>query len=420
MTYVDVVIVGAGPYGLSIAAHLKAHSVDFRIFGQPMQMWREHMPKGMRLKSEGFASSLSDPDSSFTLEAYCNEKGIPYAHTGLPVPLDVFSSYGMEFQKRFVPELVQKQVESVSRSEGGFRVRLEDGSLISSRRVIIATGLTNYEYTPTVLAKLPEEFMTHSSRHHEVDKFQGMEIAIVGAGASALDLAAAMYEAGSKPQVIARKPRIRFHDPPDPKGPSLKTRLRAPMTGIGPGWQLVFFAHAPLLFRKMPQDFRLRKVRQTLGPAPCWFTKQQVVGKVPMHVGVQIKEAVVRNGRVSLELVEDSGARKALEVDHVISATGYKVDLGRLTFLDSKLYSAIQLIERTPVLSSNFESSVPGLYFVGIPAANTFGPLLRFAVGAEFTAPRIARHLAKSAKRKATSESVTNVEITADDRMAVR
>ena len=152
MTKCDVAIIGAGPYGLSIAAHLKARGVDFRIFGHPMRTWLAHMPKGMRLKSEGFASSLYDPDSTFTLESYCKDHGIPYARIGLPVPLEVFASYGLEFQRRFVPELEGKLVSSLQRSAEGFCIRLEDGKLISARRVVTAIGLTHYDYLPPVLA----------------------------------------------------------------------------------------------------------------------------------------------------------------------------------------------------------------------------------------------------------------------------
>src|SRR6201987_879233 len=98
----DVAIVGAGPYGLSLAAHLAAQNIAFRIFGPAMDTWRSAMPAGMYLKSEGFASSLSDPGKTFTLAHYSTANGIPYADTGLPVPLKVFNDYCVEFQRRFV------------------------------------------------------------------------------------------------------------------------------------------------------------------------------------------------------------------------------------------------------------------------------------------------------------------------------
>jgi thioredoxin reductase len=421
MTKCDVAIIGAGPYGLSIAAHLKARGVDFRIFGHPMHTWLTHMPKGMRLKSEGFASSLYDQDSTFTLQAYCKEKGIAYAHIGLPVPLEVFASYGLEFQRRFVPELENKLVDALRRFAGGFQIRLEDGAVISARRVVMAVGLTHYEYMPPNLSILPEKFVTHSARHNTVDHFKGREVAVVGAGASALDLAALLHQAGARVQVVARRPVIRFHDPPDNLEPSFIDRLRTPVTGIGPGWKLFWCTNAPLLFRQMPQEFRFDKVRRILGPAPCWFIKEQVVGKVPLNVGVTVTEAKVQNGRVSLQLTDSAGTQTALVTDHVITATGYKVDLRRLAFMDSNLQSAVKSVEQTPVLSSNFESSVPGLYFVGASAANTFGPLLRFAFGAGFTARRLSRHLAKSADRKSVlNESNANVEAAQRDEVAVR
>jgi cation diffusion facilitator CzcD-associated flavoprotein CzcO len=393
----DITVVGAGPYGLSIAAHLKAQGVKFRIFGRPMHTWRAHMPKGMHLKSEGFASSLSDP-SGFTLEAYCKEKNLPYAHTGLPVPLEVFSAYGMEFQRRFVGDLDPNMVESIQPSQDGFHIRVEGGQVFSSRRVVVASGLANYEYTPPILAALPEELMTHSARHSDVEKFRGREVIVVGAGASAIDIAALLHQAGAKVQVVARRAKIRFHDPPAGATPSLMQRLRHPITGIGPGWGLYFLVNAPLVFRKMPLEYRLNKVRTTLGPAPGWFVKQQVVGQMPLLEGHSIASATVRNGRVVLKVIDHAGIEKTILGDHVIAATGYKVDLNRLHFLDADMRASIKAVERTPVLNSNFECSVPGLYFVGVSAANSFGPLLRFAFGASFTARRISRHLAKAAK----------------------
>ena len=411
MSVCDVAIIGAGPYGLSIAAHLRVRSVDFRIFGNPMHTWLTHMPKGMRLKSEGFASSLYDPDSEFTLAQYCRQEGIPYSDIGLPVPLETFTSYGLAFQRRFVPELENKVVVKIERSSEGFQLGLGNGEIVGARRVVMAVGLSHYEYVPPVLSELPEEFLSHSARHHVLDQFKGREVAVVGAGASALDVAALLHHAGASVQVVARKPAIRFHDPPEQLAPSLIERLRMPPTGIGPGWKLWWCTNAPWLFRHMPEQFRLDAVRRVLGPAPGWFIKEQVVGKVPFNLGVTITQAIVQNGRVSLQLTDGAGTQRTLVTDHVIAATGYKVDLRRLTFVCANVMAEIRSVEHTPVLSSNFQSSVPGLYFVGTSAANTFGPLLRFAFGARFTAERLSRHLAKSASRsRALARSTPGIQ----------
>lgn len=395
MSGVDVAVIGAGPYGLSVAAHMKASGIDFRIFGRPMNTWTTRMPQGMRLKSEGFASSLSDPDSRFTIGNYCEQEGLPYAHVGLPVPLETFASYGRAFQRRFVPEVEDKLVSCVRQSANGFQIQLEDGEIVDARKIVVAAGICHFESVPSVFARLPSELVTHSSRHSNLDHFKGREVAIVGAGASALDLAALLHEAGARVHLVARTPVIRFHDPPEIPRPLWK-RIRFPMTGIGSGWKPFFCVNAPSMFRRLPESFRLNVVRRLLGPAPPWFVKDQTTGNVHFHLGVSVDRPVIRNNRVDLRLMDNAASARTLTVDHVIAATGYRVDLRRLPFLNSDLRAGVKTIEQTPVLSGNFESSVPGLYFVGTSSANTFGPLMRFVFGARFTAQRLSKHLAKS------------------------
>ncbi|HTV40879.1 MAG TPA: NAD(P)-binding domain-containing protein [Candidatus Sulfotelmatobacter sp.] len=401
MNTLDIAVIGAGPYGLSIAAHLRGANADFRIFGTPMQTWAAEMPRGMRLKSEGMASSLYDPESQLTLETYCKKNGLPYADVGLPVPLDTFVAYGLEFQKRFVPQLEDKKVVSLKPSSAGYQLRLDDGEVVAARRVVVAVGLSYYQFVPPVLSGLPETHVTHCSKHRTLDRFKGNEVIVVGAGASALDIAALLHQAGAKVRVVARAPVIRLWDPPAPPPASLFQWLREPMSGLGRGWKLFMCAEAPLIFRLMSVEFRLDKVKRVLGPSPAWFIKKDIEGKVSLNPGLSIQNARVENGRVKLDVANAAGAGQTLEADHIIAATGYKVDLRRLPFLDSDLLAQIRSVENTPVLSSNFESSLRGLYFVGTSAANTFGPLLRFAVGAKFTARRLSRHLARSAMRNA-------------------
>jgi thioredoxin reductase len=395
MSGVDVAVIGAGPYGLSIAAHLRASGRDFRVFGNPMNTWTTRMPRGMRLKSEGFASSLSDPDSQFTLADYCKQEGFPYADVGVPVPIERFASYGRAFQRRFVPEVEDKLVVSVRRCSTGFQIRLENEEIVAARRVVVAVGLSHFEHVPAGLSVLPSEFVTHSSRHCTLDHFKRREVAVIGSGASALDLAALLHEAGARVHVAARDSVIRFHDPPEIPRPLWK-QIRYPMTGIGSGWKPLFCTSAPLLFRQLPERFRLHAVRKLLGPAPAWFIKDQTVGNVQFHLGVSIARPSLQNNRVILQLTDRTGVGHTLAVDHVIAATGYKVDLRRLAFLDSELLTGIRSVDQTPLLSADFECSVEGLHFVGTSSANTFGPLMRFVFGARFTAQRLVRPLAKS------------------------
>ncbi|HTR39356.1 MAG TPA: NAD(P)-binding domain-containing protein [Bryobacteraceae bacterium] len=395
---VDVAIVGSGPYGLSLAAHLKELGVEFRIFGRPMETWLEHMPSGMRLKSEGFASTLHDPRSIFTLGRYCEEQGLAYADIGLPIPLDTFTDYGLEFQKRLVPNLEVKFVEAVSRSSSGFQLFLSNGETASARRLIMAVGLSYFEYVPPALSTLPEELATHSSKHRTFNEFQGRDVVVVGAGASAADVAAALLDAGARVQIVARESVFRFHDPPGPIPRPLLERMQAPMTGLGPGWRSWMCVKAPLLFRQMPEWFRLKVVRKHLGPAGGYTVKDQVTGQASFHLGFKITQAAAQNGQVRLRLTGRDGSSRELAADHVIAATGYTTDLRRIPFLKADTLTQIRSVENAPVLSSNFESSLPGLFFIGAASANTFGPLARFAYGAGFASRRLSRHLARLAR----------------------
>jgi cation diffusion facilitator CzcD-associated flavoprotein CzcO len=393
----DIAIIGAGPYGLSIAAHLRRTRLSFRIFGTPMQSWREQMPKGMLLKSDGFASSLYDPDSAFTLRHYCEENNLPYADVGIPVPSETFVAYGLEFQKRLVPELEEINIVSVKKASSGFQLLTADGQEVLARKVIVAAGITHFGYLPKFLADLPREFATHSSEHHDLTAFRGKKVAVIGGGASAVDIAAILHEVGVQVELVARRNEISFHTPSEEPRPLLQ-RLMKPRSGLGLGWRSRMCTDAPLLFHLMPRKLRFEAVKKHLGPAPGWFVRDKVMGKVSMHLGAKIEDVSVEEGNVKLKLVEKTGTESRLTVDHVIGATGFRVAVSRLWFLDDSLREQIRTVDDTPVLSRSFESSVPGLYLVGVASANSFGPLTRFAYGAKFTAKHISGHLARTVK----------------------
>jgi cation diffusion facilitator CzcD-associated flavoprotein CzcO len=391
---VDVVILGAGPYGLSIAAHLRKRSISYRIFGRPMQSWQTMMPKGMHLKSEGFASSLYDPDDAFTLADFCAETGRPYADVGIPVPLETFVAYGLEFQKRFAPDLETTDLVSVKSALKGFVLKTEEGEAVLARKVVVAAGIAHFGWLPPVLSDLPREFVTHSSAYGDLSPFKNRSVAVIGAGASAVDIAAILQEEGAHVEIVTRADAIAFHEPAKEPRP-WKQRIANPRSGLGIGWRSRLCTDAPLVFHLMPKSFRLPVVRRHLGPAPGWFVRDKIVDRVPMHLGVELERAEVMGGQVHLK-IGASGSSKELVVDHVIGGTGYRVSLERLKFLDNGLRRKINTVEDTPVLNSNFESSVPGLFFVGVASANSFGPLTRFAFGAKFTARRLSRYLANS------------------------
>jgi thioredoxin reductase len=365
------------------------------MFGVPMQFWETSMPIGMSLKSDGCASSIFDPLGVFTLGRYCAEKNLPYADLGLPVTLESFISYGRAFQQRIVPAVEPRIVTSLSEHQDGFSLRLDNGEAITTRHVVVAVGVGYFAYMPEELMGLTDSLVTHSSCHSDLSVFEGQDVAIVGAGASALDLAALLNRDGARPIVISRGPRVQFHNRQRlPR--KVRDRLRAPNSGIGPGWQSWFFCNAPLLFHYLPLRWRLQKTKTHAGPAGGWFIKDEVVGKVAIIVDSTVQSATIDGEKVHLTVSGRDAQSQHFTVDHVIAATGYRVDVNRIAFIEESLRARIETAGNAPTLSSNFESSVPGLYFVGPAAANSFGPLQRFAVGARFAARRVSRRLAKS------------------------
>jgi thioredoxin reductase len=361
-----------------------------------MKMWASQMPKGMCLKSEGFASTLYDPASAYTLKTFCEEKNIPYQDLGLPVKLETFVAYGQEFQRRMVPELEDRNVVSVERSGDGFEVEIESGETLWARRVVVAAGISHYRSLPEALTGFPLRYISHSSDHNDTYRFSGKDVTVVGAGASALDLAALLNKVGAKVRLVARAAKVHFHNPPGPR-PFLE-RIKNPMTGLGPGWKSLACVKAPLVFHKMPLAFREKVVQKHLGPAPAWFVRESVEGKIEFDLSTNIEEAKIVGDRVRLHLRGPEGPR-VIETDHVIAATGFRTDMKRLKFLSPELQAEIRTANGSPVLKPSFESSVKGLYFVGSTAANSFGPLLRFAYGAGFTARHLSRHLGRVTRR---------------------
>lgn len=391
---VNIAIVGAGPYGLSLAAHLRHHGIPFRIFGRPMDSWVAHMPKGMLLKSDGFASDIYDPQQAFTLKQFCADRGIDYADTGIPVRLDTFASYGLAFRERMVPELEDRLVTGLDRLAGGFRLRLDDGETVMARRVVLAVGITHFKYTPPDLAGLPAEFLSHSYEHRDLEPFKGKSVVVLGGGASALDLTGLLRDADVDVQLVSRRPSLHFHSGPNGNKRSLWKQIRHPQSGLGPGWRSRFFANAPGAFHYLPEQLRLEVVRTTLGPSGGWFIKEKVM-KAPLFLGSSIRRAEVKDGRVCLSLQAEDGTVRELSTQHVIAATGYRVNTDRLPFLPANVRSKLKTVNGTPILSSDFESSVPGLYFIGVSAANSFGPVMRFAYGAGFAARTVTRTMLK-------------------------
>src|SRR5271163_2515420 len=326
----ETVIIGAGPYGLSVAAHCRHKGIPFRIFGRPMDSWLNHMPKGMMLKSDGIASNIYDPNEEFTLGKFCAERGIDYSDAGLPVKLDTFVAYGQAFRDRMLPELEDNQVAGVNHTPEGFVVTLDNGETVAARRLVLAVGITHFEYVPENLANLPPQFLSHSYRQANPGAFGGRNVVVIGGGSSAIDMAALLHESGAEVQLVARRPELKFHSTPTGKPRSAWQQIRHPKSGLGPGMRSRLYSDAPGLFYYLPERLRLELVAKTLGPSAGWFVKD-TMARVPSLLGYTARSAEVHGGDVHLHLRAHDGSERTVVTQNIIAATGYKVNLDRLT-----------------------------------------------------------------------------------------
>jgi thioredoxin reductase len=288
------------------------------------------------------------------------------------------------------------EVASIQREGDGFAVSLGDGTRFRARKVISAVGLTYFANVPAPLDRLPRYFVSHTSHHSHYEGWAGKEVVVLGGGQSALEAAAALNEAGAKVQIAVRAPGVYFAWPPSEGPRSLRERLKMPASVLGPGWLNFSLQRAPLWPHLLPDAPRVRLTKNHLGPWGAWWVRRRVEGQVAVLGNVEVSGAREVGSRLRLKLQKADGRERDLTVDHVVCGTGYIPDVARLPFLAPELAAEVRRIERAPRLSRKFESSVPGLYFVGQAASLSFGPLFRFVAGAQYAAPTVARHIADS------------------------
>ena len=356
-----------------------------------MQSWRTAMPRGMFLKSGGAASNLSDPVHSVTLANYCASRGLPYRDHIMPIPLDVFVNYGLAFQQQLVRELEERRVVKVTGKPGSFEVQLDTGERVIARRVVVAAGATYFKYVPSEFANLPLDMVSHSSDHSEFSRFAGREVIVVGGGQSALESAALLHEQGAEVRVLVRGAEVNWN--PDPNSAASQTvmqRFTHPPSPLGAGWREWLYCNGPGAFRYLPSEFRSKVVNGALGPAGAWWLRERVEGRIPVLCGRVIRRACTKGNKVALSVACSDGDSSEMHADHVIAATGYRVDIRSLPFLDDSLLQLLRTFNGAPVLSSSYESSIPGLHFAGVAAAKQFGPVMRFIAGTEYTSRKIA------------------------------
>jgi FAD-dependent urate hydroxylase len=386
----DVAIIGAGPYGLSAASHLRAvRGLDVRVFGQAMSFWDLQMPRGMLLRSNWTATEIASPNSSLSLEAFQQASKKSF---GMPVPLDCFVEYGRWYQRQAVPDLDQREIIRVEKESNGFRLMISDGEMLHCRRAIVAAGIGSFARRPPEFSSLPSALASHTSEHRDFSEFTGKRVLIVGGGQSALESAALLHEIGCETEVISRSRTIHWLQGWASKtlhhklGKTVRHLLYA-STDVGPAGISQLLAR-PDWVRRLPRGLQDRLRKRAVRPAGArWLVDR--LQDVPIRLGVSAKSVSYSGGCVKVTL--DDGSERI--VDHVLLGTGYRVDVSKYNFLSEKLKEGIRTFQGFPILKPGLETSEECLHIVGAPAAWSFGPLMRFVSGTHYASQSLLRHV---------------------------
>lgn len=385
----QVAVIGAGPHGLSISAHLRAAGADAVTFGEPMSFWQTGMPRGMKLRSPWRGSHISDAAARYTLARYADDMGfVPQD----PFPLESFVAYGKWFQRHLVPNIDRRTVRSVEADARGYRLTLSDGDTVTARNVVMALGLTSQEYVPAVFHALPADRVSHTVAIPEPARFAGKTVAVVGAGQSAIGTAVLMQEAGADVTLITREDVrwIGSENAGTQEQRSIKWLLHraiSPPNPTGP-FPLNWIAGMPDAFRLLPRRTQAKLAERCLRPAVSAYLSPRL-GSMAVISGQQVTGADMRSGNVKLTLADG----RTVTAGHVVLGTGFTMDIRRPGVLSPGVLEDVVIEEGFPVLNRRLETSRKGLYFASAAAARSLGPQMRFVWGSGIAAPRITQNI---------------------------
>src|SRR5437867_5086140 len=404
MSNCEVAVIGAGPYGLAATAHLRSAGIETWTFGGCMEFWQNQMPAGMLLRSPWDASHIASPHRTLTLDDYEKARGIRLSR---PVPLNDFIEYGRWFQRQVVPDLDTRRVQQIQRTSAGFKLIIAGGETIEAQRVVIAAGIGPFARRPSLFSATPQLLASHSSDHRDLSCFRGRRVIVVGGGQSAIESAALLHENGADVELIQRRPTVRwlrrsavFHSGYNPLH-----RLLYHRSDVGPA-VLSQLVSRPDWLRWLPLGVQQKAAARSIRPAGAAWLIPRVQG-VRITTGRNVTTAQPDGNQMSITL-DDGSVRWA---DHVLLGTGYRVNVSQYAFLSQEISGSLSQVDGYPQLDRGFESSISGLYFVGAPAAWSFGPLMRFVAGTEFAGRTLARAMAGKRAARLSSEKVQWVRV---------
>lgn len=372
----DLLIIGAGPFGLALAAYAQGQGIRHVVVGAPMDFWKTNMPQGMYLRST--CDWSLDPLEVHSIEAYLKKIRKSCAEVE-PLSRNFYLDYAGWFQREKDIRSLDVTVASLD-TDGGELVAVTDhGGRIRSRCVVLAIGFGSFAHVPAELEPLfPRDQYDHTCHLVDFRPLEDQRVLIIGGRQSAFEWAALMRESGVRRVDLSYR-----HDTPSfaTSDWSWANALVARMAD-DPGW-----------YRRLDENEKQRlnerfwtEGRLKLEP---WLADRIDHPNVKLHPRTEVTGGHAGDSGIGVTL--NSG--ETLIVDHVVFATGYEVDLARVPFLATGLLSNLEVLKGFPVLDEHFQTNVPGLYMTSLAATRDFGAFLGFTVSVRAQAKIIGRHI---------------------------
>jgi cation diffusion facilitator CzcD-associated flavoprotein CzcO len=386
MVDTELLVIGAGPYGLSTAALARERGIDTVILGRPMGFWRENMPESMFLRS-GPDWHL-DAAGVDTLEMYLDARQIPSGEVD-PIPIGLFLDYADWFIERKGLDIRTAFAVNLQKADRRFEVTLENGEQIRADAVVAAPGIRHYIQVPEWASSLPPGCSAHTCDLVSFDEFAGARVLIVGGRQSAYEWAALILEHRAE-----RIDLVHRHDVPRFERVSWRfVDAHVERTLTVPGyWRTLPIHEQEAITRRFWEVGRL-----TLEP---WLTPRLDSSRITRRPGVHVAGAVTGVGRDGLQLTLSDSTE--LDVDRIVFACGYRADLSKVPYLRG-VTGKVELADGFPVLDESFQTTLDGLYITGFSATRDFGPFFGFVRAAPAAATLIVRDVLVRARSRRIS-----------------
>jgi cation diffusion facilitator CzcD-associated flavoprotein CzcO len=373
----DVLIIGAGPFGLAVAAQATHDGIEHLIVGKPMEFWRTNMPRGMYLRSA--CDWHLDPQNVHSIEAYLRLLG-KTASEVQPLSLEFYLKYCDWFQQQKNVQALQVYIRRLERN-GYYRAITLDDEVLVARRVVLAPGFRHFAHIPLESKqKLPEGRFQHTAEFVDFTDASNKRYLIIGGRQSAFEWAALLLEAGAAAVHISH-------------------RHASPAFAIA-HWDWVTpivdnIATDPNWFRRLSQQEK-DEVNHKLWAEGRLKIEPWLEGRLQdehLHVWPHTELLSCEQQETDELHVSLNNGEKFI-VDQIVLATGYKVNITQLPYLAvGNLLDDLETRDGFPVLDDHFETSLPGLFITSMPASQDFGPFFGFTVSVRTSAKLICERL---------------------------